>query len=186
MFKNLLAATALSIFGLTGVNAATVTFTTQPIVAVANPTTGIFTGTYLENITNPGLIAGSRSIWEGSALDGSVYSSITGSVTFNLVLSTAISFIWGSPDAYNSVEFYNGATLVDTAISPVINPLNIPNSFATIIASTAFDRVVFVSGSPAMEFGNFTSLAAVPLPAGGLLLIGAIGGLAALRRRKAV
>jgi hypothetical protein len=29
-------------------------------------------------------------------------------------------------------------------------------------------------------------LAAVPLPAGGLLLIGAIGGLAALRRRSLV
>jgi hypothetical protein len=38
-------------------------------------------------------------------------------------------------------------------------------------------------GTGASSGATFT-LAAVPVPAGGLLLIGALGGLAALRRRK--
>lgn len=44
----------------------------------------------------------------------------------------------------------------------------------------------YASGSakPQINFAVFAEPAPVPLPAGGLLLIGAIGGLAALRRRK--
>ena len=53
------------------------------------------------------------------------------------------------------------------------------------VSPTSPFYVLYEFGTP--SFGSFTgdlTLAAVPLPAGGLLLLGALGGMAALRRRK--
>ena len=57
-------------------------------------------------------------------------------------------------------------------------------SVFTQVTDVTFDRLVFSAGKPALEYANLT-IAAVPLPAGGLLLLAALGGVAALRRRKA-
>ena len=61
----------------------------------------------------------------------------------------------------------------------------------TVIAGLGSDTLQVAFGDPTQKrkLGRGTidlSVAAVPLPAGGLLLLGALGGIAALRRRKAV
>ena len=59
----------------------------------------------------------------------------------------------------------------------------------TQVSDAGFDRLVFSAGKPALEYANLRvspQISAVPLPAGGLLLLGALAGIAALRRRKTV
>lgn len=187
MIKTLAAVTVLSLFSLGAANAATITQSATPMTAFANLGATSATGTYAENVTSS--VSGVRlSPWAGTGLDGSVYSSITGTATYVLgSLSKAISLVWGSPDSYNSIIFKNGAATVDSVSGTNVAGCcgsNVPNPFVTITASGAFDRFELVSGSPAFEYANL-EVSAVPLPAGGLLLIGAMGGLAALRRRKA-
>ena len=62
----------------------------------------------------------------------------------------------------------------------------------TQVSDAGFDRLVFNAGKPALKYPNLrvspqisSQISAVPLPAGGLLL-GALAGIAALRRRKTV
>jgi hypothetical protein len=109
------------------------------------------------------------------------------------VAQSAFSILWGSIDDYNEIVFnltgggtfsYNGdalATLLGIAPPLVTNYEHVALVSFSNFTSGTFDSVSFYShGAAAFEFG----LAPVPLPAGGLLLIGALGGLAALRRRK--
>lgn len=186
MFKAIVAAAALSIAAIVPAGALTINYSPTPSVAFSNPLADSFTGTINENVTDPGLVPGvRRSPWEGTALDGSVYSSITGTATYVFdSLRTSFSLVWGSPDSYNSLQFFNGSTLVATVLGSSITGCcggNVPSSLVTI-ADLQFDSVVFVSSTAAFEYAN---ISAVPLPAGGLLLIGGLAGLAALRRRKA-
>lgn len=102
-------------------------------------------------------------------------------------LSNSFSLLWGSPDRYNTLELYQGASLVGTIQG---NQFNIPAreaSFVSIFADNAneyFDSVRFFSNdSNAFEFSNVTATP-VPLPASGLLLIAGLGALAARARRK--
>ncbi len=195
MFKTLATVAALSLAALSA-QAATVTQTATPNVAVAN-LVGTSIDTYSSNVIDTGVGGVRRSPWEGTILNngtGSVYSSITGTVTFSVALSNANNFVWGSPDNYNSIKFYLGTSLIDTVLGTAITPccvsgqLNILNSLVSITALAkggVFDSFQFTSGQPAFEFANLTATA-VPLPATGLLLLGAFGGIAALRRRKSV
>ena len=171
-------------------SAATFTLSPTPEVAIANPTSTNFVGIYGENVTNS-IDSVRLSPWDGTTVSGTPYfSSIFGTVTFTFaaVLDT-FKIVWGSPDAYNSLKFYNGDTLVDTVTgSDITNEFgdNIPNSLFTITNIGNFDSVRFTSTSAAFEFANVQAVSSVPLPAGGLLLLSAFGGVAALRRRKSV
>jgi opacity protein-like surface antigen len=93
-----------------------------------------------------------------------------------------------------------GNTWLSLVAEPLfrVNEVSGPPSFDTVgLAfldglSVIADRVRFkATGTGTADDGSFNvtaaglSVAEVPLPAGGLLLLGAIGGIAALRRRKA-
>ena len=86
-----------------------------------------------------------------------------------LILPTSaryLGLLWGSVDSYNTISFYNGATLVDTfggsAVSAVAGSGNCVNGnqstvgtcYVNINLATAFDRVVMTSSEYAFEFDN--------------------------------
>jgi hypothetical protein len=107
----------------------------------------------------------------------------------------AFSMLWGSIDTYNTIEFLLGGssvfTLSGTQLMALVDPLAVPNSIGNYerVAQVSFsnfvngfDQVRFFATGIAFEF----ALPQVPVPAGGLLLLGALGGLAALRRHKVI
>ncbi|MDO5706575.1 MAG: VPLPA-CTERM sorting domain-containing protein [Paracoccus sp. (in: a-proteobacteria)] len=178
--------------------AATVSFSVLPDSAVMNPLANATTGVVHENIT--GSVTNEyRSPWQsaGSAIDyndaSAWYTSVQGggSATYDLGLSSALSFVWGSPDTYNTVEFLLGGMVVDTVILGAGDVI-LPGSFATNsalatfadIGQGVFDSVRMLSGGNSFEFANLgTAPAPIPVPAAGVLLLTALGGMAALRRR---
>jgi hypothetical protein len=117
----------------------------------------------------------------------SVGANASATYAFNSVRST-LKLIWGSVDTYNFIDFYKGVAWAETVGGADVGgpfTVNRPISeiLASIVVSGGFDKVVLRSvGKNAFEHA---SVAAVPVPAAGFLLIGALGGLAALRRRKA-
>ncbi|WP_282127614.1 VPLPA-CTERM sorting domain-containing protein [Roseobacter litoralis] len=102
-------------------------------------------------------------------------------------LAKSVSLLWGSPDTYNTLELYNGGTLVGTVLGGQFNALGKEASFVTISANDVteyFDTLKFASTTNAFEFSN-VSIAPVPLPAGLPLLLAGLGTFAWMRRRKA-
>jgi len=115
----------------------------------------------------------------------------------NITLPTLawhLSLLWGSLDDYNIIQFFKGGIEVASATGGQVlasggEPSASGAAFVKLFVDGGFDQVHFRSDAPAFledtaafEFSNVT--AAIPLPAGGLLLITALGGIALLRRRK--
>jgi hypothetical protein len=109
---------------------------------------------------------------------------------------SALSLLWGSPDKKNMVEFLLGGTSVGTFWGADFgwfskDIVQGPGRGAALLTLSGiiFDTVRFTTWAKAgsFEFSNLRSVAVstVPLPAGGMLLLAGLGGLAALRRRKA-
>lgn len=187
--------------------AATVSFsTTLPISAVANPLASGVTGAtsvLAENVTGT-FVNDRRSPWDATNSSVSVasglYSSIRStsaapaSVFFNFSsVMKDLSFVWGTPGPLNKIEFFLGSTSQYAFFGNTViggnsaQGLSLGGSLSVLtrITDLTFDKVVFSAGRPALEFANLTTIAAVPLPAAGLMLLGALAGLGAMRRRRA-
>jgi len=197
MFKILATTVAFSLAALTA-NAATVTSNVQGeagLAALASTSTFLAGGTTLSGAvttfgSTPSVARSPFDVLPGFESIG--YFNVLGNGAANVAtltlasVRTSLSFLWGSPDTYNTVTLFNGSDSFAVVLANLLLP-NAPavGSGATFvtISGFSFDRVEFATNLPAFELSN---IAAVPLPAGGLLLIGALGGLAALRRRKAL
>ena len=149
---------------------------------------------------------GVRSPYEG-LLSGALrpYYAVTSDVAtakFDRAID-GLSFIWGSPDTYNYVagilggkeQFrFTGAALGDT------ESVTAKGAWRVRLQSFKADTIVFGSTGASFEFANIKAMftdppkpptapempevAPVPLPAAGMLLIGALAGLGFVRRRR--
>lgn len=201
MIRKTLMAATIGLFTLAGeATAATLEFTALPALAVNNPVASNTTGKVVEN--NPHDIVKVRiGPWAGTpnGKPGKTqnYTSVAPKGKTNGVAEYVfespfrkLSFVWGTPDAYNTVLFYrNGAGLIDT-VKGFGNGTNLvmPKVAVTEIGDgLGFDRVQFVSAGTAFEYANLAASqpAPVPAPAAGLLLLTALGAVALARRRRA-
>ncbi|MFL1461131.1 PEP-CTERM sorting domain-containing protein [Roseococcus sp. DSY-14] len=131
---------------------------------------------------------------------GSTGSVAASAITFSFSAPQSyLGVLWGSVDAYNSILFYSGATLLATVTGNDVNAV-IPNgsqaadgtayvNLSASNAASAFDRVVFRSSQFAFEFDNVAFApfvpTGVPVPASLALLGMGLLGLVAARRRPA-
>ena len=150
-----------------------------------------------------GLGFGPSGSTQANGVDGTTYVTAGqgGSVTLQFpTLETYLGILWGSVDGYNSLSFYNGATLIGTFTGSDV--LASPNgdqgangtAYVNISATggTAFDRVVAASGLNAFEFDDvsfnltistFAEDDPVPEPVGVALFGTGLLALACVRRR---
>jgi hypothetical protein len=178
---------------------ATIRDSTQTTTAVAGSQTWDFSGAPPSGVTLTGgaLVGGSLDNQYANPGLGDTYLTVGGSIpdapTASLAFSNALEHLgvfWGTPDRYNTLEFYNGGNLITSFIPGSSLALAITGAKAdaryvdfVADAGTVFDQVVFKSGSPAFEVDNLTySAAKVPSP---MMLPAAIGfGITMLKRRK--
>ncbi len=113
-------------------------------------------------------------------------------------LNQYFGFFGGSPDSYNSIELYNGTTMVgsfagsdlyEVAFGTTTSPTGDQTQGAywniwTDNASEYFDKVVFISTSNAFETDNHAYLAAVPIPAAAWMFVSGVVGLVGFSTRR--
>lgn len=122
------------------------------------------------------------------------YNSVQtgGSLTYNLIGAAGNFFtmIWGTVDDYNLLTINNAGGGTETVDGALIKTLGgysqgVANVIVKIIADHAFDSVTLTSTGNSFEHAfNPPEVAQVPVPAAGLLLLGAVGGLGAFARRR--
>lgn len=174
-------------------SAATITFGPTPTAAIINPLADSTTGAVLENTIGsiPGL---KRSPWQGSSVNEnlatSYYTSVGRGASATYVfagLQNSLSVLWGSPDTYNFLDIIlsgpGGSTQTINGTS-AMGPVGILAQFLTI-TGVSFDTLTFRSNNNAFEYVNLqTTPTPVPVPAAGFLLVGGLGIMVAMRRRR--
>lgn len=103
--------------------------------------------------------------------------------------NNSFSFVWGTPDSYNGLAFYEGNSFLGSVTgSSAPIPLGSGSYLATVTGMGEFDRVVFTSdGANAFEFA---AVSPVPLPAsapmfGAALVVLGVAGYGLKRKSKA-
>ena len=100
----------------------------------------------------------------------------------------SFSLVWGSPDAYNYIEFYNDSTLVAAFSGTDIITAGGQRAVSLALVTFTdliFDHVKFISTRNAFEFSNIAATVAVPGPSSLTLMLGVVGLLLLRRPRRA-
>jgi len=157
---------------------------------LASSSTGFFTQTTAGSIANVQRSPFASSSTNYSAIsNNAVYTA--GSATYNYAAGlTSFSFLWGSPDSYNTVKFYSGqggtgsvvGTFTGSSLADPTKGLGYDLVTFSAAGGTIGSVVLSDSGQPAFEYGNVTP---TPLPAALPLFASALGiGGVFLRLRK--
>jgi hypothetical protein len=110
-----------------------------------------------------------------------------------LTFSTGLSyfgFLWGSPDAYNTVTFWNGTTQLASFNGTAVKAnANGDQTFARYFGVTAnggdvITKVVFSASTNAFETDNHAFISAVPEPETYAMLLAGLGLMGVVARRK--
>jgi len=138
-----------------------------------------------------GIVIGSSSVTAAPFMgplpgvaDTSHYLSIGGGATETITFDTdknAFGLYWGSVDSYNTIKFYDGATLVASYTGADISPLLAngnqgsfaANGYVEFVGLPFFDKVVLGSSSNAFEIDN---ISAGVVPAIHAKLVGTVSG----------
>jgi hypothetical protein len=152
---------------------------------------GFYAAPFLSN--SNGALFGDATV---SGADTTHYLSTgIGTVTLDLpATQTYFGLLWGSVDSYNSLQFYNGSTLVGTVTGSDVtagadgNQGAMGTFYVNILSTLGFDRVVALSSDYAFELDNVAFNPTNPNnPVPEPLTIGLLGlgilGLGAIRRR---
>jgi hypothetical protein len=193
----------------TQAGAFTIDFGNSPVKnngsVVGNATAGdiVYSGTGLNNsftytdgalFSNSVLISGVAARPVGSTGDYlSVGNSGTSTGPSTLTFSkglTYFGFLWGSPDGYNKVTFWNGSNKLGSFNgSAVLQPPNGNQSFASFFnvkttGSDVITKVTFASTGMAFETDNHAFITAVPEPETYAMLLAGLGLMGAIVRRR--
>lgn len=195
MLRSILLA-AMVLFAPIAAHSATVTFTYTAVGTVGNPDATV-TGTFgydlsaVDTDSNPDL-----GIYEGGFLTAKV---TRGTQDGGVLSSTDVNFV------VNSLSFLTIAAFVDNSGGfaqlqtsrqpPVLSSDALPDATQTLALFNPADGVLIVSDfslglSSGVQTGGsaetyrLTSVAQVPLPAGGLLLLSALAGFGLVARRR--
>jgi len=138
-----------------------------------------------------------RSPFEGvTGQENDPYTSIQGghSATYSFAgQQSALQILWGSPDSYNTIEFFNGANLVFTLTGNQLHPItfglghdlvnftDLTGSFTSVVLSSALNAFEFAD-----LFATPVQFQSTPLPAALPLFAASVGivGFAGWRRRR--
>jgi hypothetical protein len=174
-------------------------------IDIAPPAPLSFTGTVFTNLT--GSVVSPSEYLSPFGDNTSHFSAIEGppvfgpsSGTYSLGTGNAFRIFWGSVDAYNSIAFYNGSTLVGSIVGTDLYavPPQAGHDLVTLLVAGTFDTVVLSSDLAAFEFSNVqvacgpgfqecAPVQATPLPGALPLLasgIAGFGGLFGWRKRR--
>jgi hypothetical protein len=143
------------------------------------------------DLSNP--VPNSRTPWEefSGLANTAYYNSVSGGGFAEYKFGsdrTAFNIMWGSPDSYNSLKFFDDNNLVFTILGNDAKITGTPGFAAGLkfvnvhISNLTFDKVRFESSTDAFEYAN---VAPVPLPAAALFIGTGLVGLVGLRRKRA-
>ena len=135
-----------------------------------------------------------KSPFEGTSSAGSAYSVVGsgsgfGSATYNMTGgTTAFTFLWGSPDTYNTLDFFSGANGTGSVLGTFTGA-----SLALATLGSGFDVVSFMATGGTIGSFRMTDTTAafeyagvspIPLPPAAALFGTALLGMMALRRKR--
>lgn len=175
----------------TSVTAATVTIeSAAPVTSTVTSNSTITCEGTGCGVTNVGLNSGQYRSPFGDSNNSDYYYYVQAGSEGTFSFATAqssVSFLWGSPDTYNTLTFYDAnGTPIDSVVpdnSGIWDPVGLSAKYVTIVPSAVFYSIGFSSSQNSFEFAN-VSTTPVPLPAAGLLLAGALAGLGAMSRKR--